>query len=105
MRTSKERKDQRITIRCTTIQKKELEHAAHTLGMHPSTYICDKLFDGKDRNKYARRIMCKTLVTVSKNIDEIYNLIEESSSDYIEINKILPILDNARLECEKLWNH
>lgn len=104
-RNVKEPKTERITLRVTPSQKNILIKEANEFQMPLSTYATDKLFGGKERNKYARRIMCTTLVTASNSIDEIFNEIEATNSDYIEISKILPPLNNARKECEKIWKY
>lgn len=101
----KEQKSERITLRMTPSQKNILMKEANKFQMPLSTYAADKLLGGKKINKYARRIMCTTLVTASNSIDEIFDIIEATDSDYIEIAKILPPLNNARKECAKIWKY
>lgn len=103
MKTQK--KDHKLTICYTDDEKRRLEQEASSLGMRPSLYAHDKLFNGKERNKYARRAMCKSLVAANYAIDKIYDEIAKTDSEYIEISKIVPHLDNAKKELNRVWNH
>lgn len=104
MKSKNEPKDQKMTFRCTLSQKNQILETARQFNMPSSTYICDKLFNGNERNKYARRKMCCTLVTAGKYLDEMYNVIAEEETNFVSIEKILPHLNNAKKECDKLWH-
>lgn len=99
----KETKSITKPVRYTPSESKYLTQIASSLDMHVTAYIHDKSLSGNERNKYARRKMCKTLVETSKSIDDIYNAIAESNTGYIEINKILPSLEAAKKGCDSLW--
>ena len=90
MNYKEEKKNQKITVCCTINQKKKLIHDANQLNMPLSCYTSDKLFNGPERNRYFKRKVCKTIVTVGKHLDEIYNLIEESETGFIPVERLLP---------------
>ena len=89
--------------RFTPSEIKYLTQMASSLDMPVTTYIQDKAVNGNERNKYARRKMCRVLIETSKSIDDIYNAIAESDTGYIEISSILPSLEIAKKGCDSLW--
>lgn len=99
----KETKSERITIRCTPTHLKVLVDQASMLNMPLAAYASDKLFNGKQRNQYARRKICKTLVKSSSYLDEVYDILSSTDSEYIEKALLLPPLENARKELNSIW--
>ena len=99
----KETKSESITIRVTPTQKKEVISQAAMLDMPHTAYASDKLFNGKQRNQYARRKICKTLVRSSSYLDEVFDVLYATDSDYVEKALLLPPLENARKELNSIW--
>lgn len=94
-----------LSFRCTDEQKEQILKNAAALNMPYSTYICDKVLKGKERNNYARRKMVTTLITTSSYLDQICNLIDADDSETIDKNKLVPIIEYAREEYAKLWKY
>lgn len=101
----KELKTERITIRCTQSQKEKIISEAAKYDMPTTTYCCDKLFNGKARVFYAKRIVCGSIVYIGRYIDELLSLIENEESDYISKQLIMQPINNAREEISKIWKY
>ena len=99
----KEKRTESIPVRVTPSEKKKAKQLAEQFGMDVSTYFRSTSLNTKETEKYARRITSKALVTASYSIDAIYDEIAKTDSEYIEISKILPHLDNARKELNGIW--
>ena len=100
MNVRKEMKTERLTIRCTPSEKNYLEEHASQLGMHAATYAHDLIFKKNQRRVYVKRKISQAFVRTGYYLDEMYDIISKTDSDYIAIEKILPPLNNARKECD-----
>lgn len=101
----KDAKNERISIRVTSSQKKKLEAEASKLDMKLSSYCADKLTNGRLRVSYAKRKTCTILVNTGRYLDEIAELIDAEPSDYISKQLLLQPLSNAREEIAKIWKY
>ena len=99
----REKKTETIVIRTTPSRKRQLKEAAESLDMPYTTLAEDLIFKGKVTDKYAKRIMVRSLVAVSNTYDKIMNEIASSRSDYIDADSIMPYLQEAKEICDKLW--
>lgn len=99
----REKKTETIVIRTTPSRKRQLKEAAESLDMPYTTLAEDRIFKGKMTDKYAKRIMVRSLVTVSSTYDKIMNEIVSSNSEYIKVDTIMPYLQEAKEVCDKLW--
>ena len=91
-----------IPVRYTIEEKKKLESIANSLDMPLSTYIHDKSLNGKERNRYTKKQICKTIIQVENLIAGVIYDIKENDSETTEVNKILPKLEQAKEVCDKL---
>jgi len=91
-----------IPVRYTIEELKRLEAAANALDMPVSTYIRDKSLNGKERNRYTKKQICKTIVQVENLIAGVIYDVKEKDSETIEVNKIIPKLEQAKEVCDKL---
>ena len=87
-----------ISIRCTEEQKQELIRRAYALGMPYTSYAVDKLFNGKERKKYANRILCTSLIKTGENIDSLLNRVSQTETDSISKQELIDALNNIRKE-------
>ena len=101
----KEIRSETIYIKSTPTEKRKFEQRADCLGMTTSNYGHDILFNGKERNKYARRKMAIALVNASKDVDCIYDLIERTDSEYIAKSELLPLVDTVKKGLDNIWKH
>lgn len=103
MKTKKDLKTEKITIRCTEAQKRKIEDAAHALDMKAGPYALDKAIKGTACNHYSKKKLTKSLVLISNHLDEIYELIYSTNGNLIEKEKIMSVLDAAREETKITW--
>ena len=96
----KELKDCKVTLRCTQTQKNELIKQANNLNMPLTTYASDKLFNGKERNMYARRKLCTTLVKGNNKIDIALNTLFEIQSNEIAKEDVIQLLHALKKEIQ-----
>lgn len=103
-KAKKQTKDEKITVRCTTEDKKSLEARAAQYNLNSSTYAYDLIFNGSERRKSKKRATCTTLVKANHSLDKIYDYVSGAEGDTITVSELLPILDNAREELKNLWH-
>lgn len=94
--------NQIIPVRYSIEEKKRLEAIANALDMPLSTYIHDKSLNGKERNRYTKKQICKTIVQVENLIAGVIYDVKENNSETIEVNKIMPKLEKAKEVCDTL---
>ena len=103
MKTKKDLKTEKITIRCTEEQKRKIEDAAHALNMKAGPYALDKAIKGTACNHFSKKKLTKSLVLISNHLDEIYELIFTTDGNFIEKEKIMPVMEAAREETTITW--
>jgi len=92
------------TVLYTPAEDRRLQEESNKLGMKTSVYIRDRSLNGRERNSQKNKIMCTTLVTISHGIDAIYDLVYKTDDDCISKKELIPIIDNMKEGCEKIWN-
>lgn len=102
---SKERKTEQITFRCTPSERECLEREAMKFNMKLTTYVGDKICNGKTRISYARRKICTSLVTVGNYLDEISSVLDAEQSNYIPKELVLESLEKAKKEIATIWKY
>lgn len=89
-------------LRFSKKQIDKLEASANELSMPFATYAQDKLVNGKERTTYAKRKMMTAITTANKHIDELYELLATTDSEYISKDELVRYLKTAKKECEIL---
>ena len=89
-------------VRFTERNYNELDKSAQELDMPFNTYVQDILMEGNQRKLYAKRKMVTAIVTANRHIDQIYELLAATESDYISKESIINLLEEARKDCETL---
>lgn len=89
-------------LRFSKRQLDKLNASANELNMPFATYAQDKLNNGKERTTYAKRKMMVAIATANKHIDEIYELLATTDSEYISKDELIRYLKTAKKECETL---
>ncbi len=95
----KEKADKRITVRFTEEEFKTVTEKADELGMKDSSYIRDRVINGKERNIYAKRKMCTALVTVNHCIDQLHDSVLSMDGDSISKKELIGLIEKMRKEC------
>ncbi len=98
-KTKKEKADKRVTVRFTQEEFEVVKGQADELGMKDSSYIRDRVINGKERNVYAKRKMCTTLVTVNHCIDQLHDSVLSMDGDSISKKDLIGLIEKMRQEC------
>lgn len=99
---NKERLTVSKTLRFTETDYNALDKNAQALDMPFNTYAQDILMEGNQRKLYAKRKMVTAIITANRHIDQIYELLETTESDYISKESIINLLEEAKKECVAL---
>lgn len=97
------KKTEIISIRVTPTQKKLYQKQADMYQMPLTTYCADKLANGKERNIFARRVLNTRLVETGKAVDDIYDYMSRTDSEYVPKADLYPLLDNVKKGLNAVW--
>ena len=101
-KNKKEILDIRKTLRFTPREFNVLNQKAEELDMSFTKYSHDKLVNGKERTTHAKRKMNEAIVLARKNIDQLYDLLESTTADYVSKESIRQLLEEEKKECDAL---
>lgn len=99
-KAKKEKLDVRITVRFTLGEAKLVNETADELGMQASTYIRDRIVNGRERSNYSKRKLCTTLVTMNQYLDQFQDTVLSMDGDSIPKEELIPFIEKLRKECE-----
>ena len=103
MKQFKEKRTYTRTVRFSNSELLKVEKEAAIYQMTPSTYMRDKILNGKERTNYNRRIMNTRMVEVTRAIDNMYDYLANVDSDYVPKTELIPLFDNVKKGCNALW--